>query len=162
MNDYSGDLATRWKRFCGAVLDGLMVLAVTLPIMVVAGMLQQVTRGVPITPSQQIVLFICGQVVFLAINARLLIRQGQTLGNKIIGTRIVGVEDGKLLPLSRVYGIRYFLISLITQIPLVGSTFSLIDLAFIFRKDKRCIHDLMAGSKVVTAGISNHTLDGTA
>jgi uncharacterized RDD family membrane protein YckC len=40
---------------------------------------------------------------------------------------------------------------IIGAVPLVGSIFSLVDPLFIFRGDRRCIHDLIAGTNVVTA-----------
>ena len=44
---------------------------------------------------------------------------------------------------------RYFPLAVIAQIPFAGGIFSLIDCLFIFREDRRCIHDLIAGTKVV-------------
>jgi uncharacterized RDD family membrane protein YckC len=35
------------------------------------------------------------------------------------------------------------------QIPVVGQIFSFINILFIFTKEKRCIHDLVAKTKVV-------------
>ena len=46
---------------------------------------------------------------------------------------------------------RGFLPGLIGAIPLVGTVFSLVNICFIFREDRRCIHDLMAGTHVVEA-----------
>jgi hypothetical protein len=36
-------------------------------------------------------------------------------------------------------------------IPLAGNAFSLIDALFIFRQDRRCIHDMIASTRVVPA-----------
>jgi len=89
--------------------------------------------------------------VSLAINAYLLAKDGQTVGKKLVGTRIVANADEQILSFGRVFGLRYPPLSLISQIRLVGSLFCLVNVLFIFRKDKRCIHDLIAGSKVVNA-----------
>jgi len=40
---------------------------------------------------------------------------------------------------------------LISAIPVVGSFFVLIDTLLVFRADRRCVHDLIAGTKVVKA-----------
>ena len=42
-------------------------------------------------------------------------------------------------------------IHLISQVPFAGGFVGLADSLFIFRQDKRCIHDLIAGTKVVEA-----------
>lgn len=41
--------------------------------------------------------------------------------------------------------------AVISAIPLAGAAFGLVDILFIFRADRRCIHDLIAGTHVVTA-----------
>ena len=35
------------------------------------------------------------------------------------------------------------------MIPVLGPLFSLVNVCFIFREDRRCIHDLIAGTQVV-------------
>jgi len=87
--------------------------------------------------------------VFLLLNGYLLAKYGQTVGKKLVGTRIVSHVDERILPLGRVFGLRYLPLSIIAQIPVVGGFVGIIDGLFIFRKDKRCIHDLIAGTKVV-------------
>ncbi len=38
---------------------------------------------------------------------------------------------------------------MIGMVPYVGGIYGLIDSLFIFREDRRCVHDLIAGTKVV-------------
>ena len=87
--------------------------------------------------------------LFLLLNGYLLAKQGQTIGKKMVGTRIVSNADESLLSLGQVFGLRYLPMYLIALIPLVGNVVTLADCLFIFRKDKRCIHDIIAGTKVV-------------
>jgi uncharacterized RDD family membrane protein YckC len=47
--------------------------------------------------------------------------------------------------------LRSFVNGLIGSIPVVGAAYSLVDICFIFRDDRRCLHDLLAGTKVVKA-----------
>jgi len=47
--------------------------------------------------------------------------------------------------------LRAFLPGVIEAVPYVGGLFGLIDILFIFGDERRCIHDLMAGTKVVEA-----------
>lgn len=62
--------------------------------------------------------------------------------------RIVN-SDGEIPNPTRVLGIGYLAVMIIAQVPVAGSLFSLVDALFIFRSNKRCIHDLMADTYVV-------------
>ena len=82
-------------------------------------------------------------------NGYLLAKRGQTIGKVIVGTRIVDVADGRVPKLVRSLGVRYGTIWLVSLIPFVGGLLSLLDALVIFRRDRRCLHDLSAGTKVV-------------
>jgi uncharacterized RDD family membrane protein YckC len=40
-------------------------------------------------------------------------------------------------------------ITLFSLIPVIGGLLGLANIGFIFRKDRRCLHDIIAGTKVV-------------
>jgi uncharacterized RDD family membrane protein YckC len=80
----------------------------------------------------------------------LLTTTGQTLGKRWFGVRVVRV-DGQPLTFGGVVVMRAALPLLLSVIPGLGGVFSLADALFVFRDDARCIHDLMAGTKVVVA-----------
>lgn len=145
------ELASRWKRFGGALIDGLITLAVTLPVMAITGVLKQTQQGHPMTIGQRVFFFIFSIAVFLVIQGYLLAKHGQTVGKKLVGSRIARITDGQIFSIGPLLGLRYLPLWVIYQIPFVGVIFSLADVLFIFRKDKRCIHDLIAGSQVVNA-----------
>lgn len=86
--------------------------------------------------------------IYLVINGSLLANHGQTVGKKLMGIRAVDVETGELMPMSRVFGLRFALFAALSQIPFVGFLW-FVNVLFIFRDDRRCIHDLIAKSKVV-------------
>lgn len=48
-------------------------------------------------------------------------------------------------------GLRYGVVGLVSLIPGVGGLFSIVDILLIFRADRRCAHDHIAGTKVVVA-----------
>ncbi|PKB84029.1 MAG: hypothetical protein BZY88_00970 [SAR202 cluster bacterium Io17-Chloro-G9] len=77
----------------------------------------------------------------------LLSRDGQTLGKKVVGIRIVKVETGLNGGFVTNVLLRGMLNGLLGFIPLYG----IVDLLFIFREDRRCIHDHIAGTQVVAA-----------
>ncbi len=151
MTNETSQLASRWKRLGGALLDGLIGTAILLPVVMVAGVFKHIPQGEQMTIGQRVFFFFFGLGVFLLINGYLLAHHGQTVGKKLVGTRIVSHADDSLLSFGHVFGLRYALIFVIAQIPILGNVFALVDCIFIFREDKRCVHDLIAGTKVVSA-----------
>ena len=148
--DYSkASLASRFQRFIGAMIDNLISMAIIFPIIYALGIWETVMSGGELSFAHQILLFIMEQIVFLGVNGYLLVKQGQTIGKKLAQTRIVRVTDGTIPPLSTLFGLRYFPISLVSKIPIAGPIIMLADCLFIFRSDKRCLHDWIAGTRVV-------------
>jgi formylglycine-generating enzyme required for sulfatase activity/uncharacterized RDD family membrane protein YckC len=165
MAELNQELASRWQRLWGSLIDALIAMAIIFPAMWFLGLWQlmadakwsssagyfekqQEVLG-QLTIEQRIIMFALGTVVFIVIQGYLLGKYGQTIGKRMVGTRIVSCEDGRILPFWTVFSLRYLPVSLVSQIPVAGQWLSLIDVLFIFRKDKRCIHDLIAGTKVV-------------
>ena len=144
-------LAGRGQRLGGALLDSLIAIVVSAPVMLVAGVFKQMANGEAMTLGQKAFFFVFGLVVFLVINGYLLAKRGQTVGKMVAGTRIVSHETGQILSLGRVFCLRLLPLSIIGQIPFIGGLFALVDTLFIFRQDRRCIHDLIAGSTVIKA-----------
>jgi len=148
---FDNELASRWLRLAGAVLDGIIMMIIQLPVIfLVMGGLEQLSQGGGLTLGQTVGFFLFHLVVFAAVNGWLLFKRGQTVGKMVAGTRIVDLS-GNLRPFSIVFFVRYALVGAVANIPIAGGLFSLIDVLFIFRNDKRCIHDLLAGTKVVRA-----------
>lgn len=146
----TGELAGRWSRLLGAVIDGCIGMAVSLPLMFASGYWD---RAMAEEQSflEMVIFGLVGLLAFLAIHGYLLAKHGQTLGKRLAGTRIVAVQDNTVLPLRKVYGLRYCPVAIISMIPVVGAIASLADILFIFRRDKRCLHDIIAGTKVIKA-----------
>lgn len=86
--------------------------------------------------------------VSLAVNGYLLATYGQSVGKRICGIRIVR-QDGTLPTLWDSFAKRQVVVLIIGQIPFVGGLFGLIDVLFIFKEDRRCLHDRIAGTMVV-------------
>lgn len=90
-------------------------------------------------------------VILLGLNVWCLALRGQTLGKIVLKTKIV-MMDGRKPPLWRLLGLRYGFLWVLAMIPGVGNWIPVADVAFIFRRDQRCLHDLIAGTKVVKIG----------
>jgi uncharacterized RDD family membrane protein YckC len=146
------ELASRGARFGAAMLDGLIALVIIGPAMWMSGFWTKAMAGTT-TFVDQLMLAPIGLVVYLVLHGYLLHTSGQTIGKRLVGTRIVSVDDNRILPLWKVFVLRFLPISVASQIPIVGQLASFIDPLFIFRADQRCIHDLIAGTKVVKATV---------
>lgn len=149
-DDVSVDLASRWARLGAAILDGLLMMLVILPIGFALGVFDAITSGGTMSLGTTITMGLIGLGVFFLFNGYLLSTNGQTVGKKLLGIKIVDL-DGKKPPFGRLIALRYAPVWLVSYIPVVGNFASLIDSLFIFRGDKRCIHDLIAGTQVVNA-----------
>lgn len=144
------ELAGRGERLGGAIIDGLIMLAILLPAMYMSGYFEGMMSGARPGFAAQAMWALIGFAVFTAVQGVPLANSGQTWGKKLLKMKIVDLagntpEFGKLLVL------RYGVGSLISIVPIVGTLYGLADCLFIFRQDKRCIHDLIAGTRVVVA-----------
>ena len=95
--------------------------------------------------------------VFLLINVWLLVTRGQTYGKLILGIQVVDYHDNRLLSFFRIFLLRHnFLLPLILialYYPGISHYFlwlaSVLAVIPILFAEKRCLHDYVAGSKVV-------------
>ena len=94
------------------------------------------------------VLFL-GLVLCGIVQIWLLTMRGQTVGKLLLGIRIVRVQDDANPGFVYAVFLRTVVPVLIRAVPLIGIGFWLVDVGCVFREDKRCLHDLIAGTKVV-------------
>jgi uncharacterized RDD family membrane protein YckC len=102
---------------------------------------------------------VVGWLALLAVQVWMLASRGQSIGKRIVGIRIV-MADGSKAGLVQAWLMREVLITVIGMvagfIPFVGPVlvrpvFHLVDWCLIFRDDQRCLHDSLAGTRVVKA-----------
>jgi uncharacterized RDD family membrane protein YckC len=79
----------------------------------------------------------------------LLVQRGQTIGKRALGIRIVDHQTDDVPNWLRVVFVRQMLPGLIGAIPYVGWAFLVADPLFIFRDDRRCLHDFLAETEVI-------------
>lgn len=89
-------------------------------------------------------------LILVAIMTVFVHRNGQTIGKKWLGIKDVR-SDGSRATLGRIFWLRYFVNTLLTVIPLVGSLYALVDALMIFGEAKRCCHDYIADTIVIRA-----------
>lgn len=143
-------LASRWNRLFGAIIDGIISLLVAIPLMFLFGMWDAIKTGVEPPFMTTLGSAIVSFILFIAIHGHFLRVNGQTIGKKLVGTKIVGVDNAQA-DFNTVILKRYLPITAVSVVPIAGQFLPLIDVLFIFRGDKRCVHDLIAGTKVVNA-----------
>lgn len=83
--------------------------------------------------------------VWVGVNLFYLHREGQSVGKKIMGIRIVRTS-GEPADIGRLLFLRYLVPAFIGQL---CGVFSLVDALMVFSADRRCIHDHMADTIVV-------------
>lgn len=139
------------------MLDGILIMVIILPIQFLTGYFARV-QAQEASIVEQFMMSLLGIVAFLFLNGFLLHSRGQTIGKVATKIQIVDVVHGRLLPFMQVYVFRYLwtlpLVFLVILIPgvfddLLMNFVILIDVLLIFRSDRRCLHDILAGSKVV-------------
>ncbi|MCU7853655.1 MAG: RDD family protein [Candidatus Thiodiazotropha sp. (ex Monitilora ramsayi)] len=141
-------LATRGSRFLAALIDGLIGIAIAVPFWLLSGMWDFIAAGAQAPLIYMLAGGVYGFIGFVLVHYYFLNKNGQTVGKKLLKIRITGTDD-QLKGAPQLLGKRYLPITIVSMIPLLGSLLMLINLLFIFRKDRRCVHDLIAGTKVV-------------
>jgi uncharacterized RDD family membrane protein YckC len=142
------ELAGRGTRLAAAIIDSLILGLVIWPY---AMSTDYWTRAMQdqIEMSDLLQLSLVSLLGFLVLHGYLLHKYGQTIGKRLLGIRIVSATDGQIVSLGKIFGLRYVPIQIASVIPVVGNILPIIDVLFIFREDRRCLHDLIAGTKVI-------------
>lgn len=153
-------LAGLGSRFGAAFVDGLAQMLCRLPtsLAVFRVVSEQVSSGdqlsfVEIASTASAAMsksypFLGALIVLQAV---LLSLRGQSLGKLLTGIRIVRVRDGSQAGFVHAFLLRGVIPGTIELIPILGGLFWLVDVCFIFGAERRCLHDLIAGTKVVKA-----------
>jgi len=150
-------LAGRGARLGGFLLDVLIYLVFFLPAFVIEGFGSLATFENP-TPAALSalmagtfgVLILIGGIAWAVITLILVKRNGQTIGKKLIGIKVVR-SDGSKASLGRIFWLRNVVNSLPSLLPVVGGLYFFIDSLFIFTESQQCVHDKIADTIVVKA-----------
>ena len=149
-----GALASRLSRLIASIIDGI-ALGV---IFVVLALIHGAATGSfetffedEINFVEDGILTVFAGLIFVRLNASLIARKGQTIGKKLLAIQVVDHQANKPLSFWNFVLRRYSILLLLPVIPVVGVFASMIETLFIFRVDRRCLHDLVAGTKVVNA-----------
>lgn len=142
------ELASRWRRLFGAILDGIILYMMILPFMFTTGYLERAMEN-NIDATEPLLWSTIGFLIYCVVNGYTLHKRGQTLGKMMVATQIVSFQHHTLLPLWKILLLRWLPISIISSIPAIGAVVGLINVLFIFAKGNRCGHDHIAGTIVI-------------
>lgn len=151
--------AGRFRRLIATTIDAVLVPALTILLILIFGVVEHADDYADDYADYWLVAHMLGLAVlsYLLLNGYGLWRRGQTLGKKLCGIGIVAIDQGhvtsakpsfwKLILIRALFFPRLF-VAIIPWCVIVP----LIDLVFIFRGDRRCLHDLISGTVVIDVG----------
>lgn len=158
------ELADRSVRLGAYLIDYLLGVLAAVPGLVMLGpaflgMLLEAARGQqPDLSTLDLSGMMTGLLVLLAASFTLFVIQvwmlstrGQTIGKRMLGIRIVRHPDNRQAGFVHAWLLRNLVPGLIQMLPWIGFAFFLVDSCLIFTEQRRCLHDHIAGTKVVKA-----------
>lgn len=138
-------LAGRGSRLAARFVDGLILVAIVIVPLLLGGGLDPASKDI----ADAALLFMgLGMLSVGGVNLYLLGKSGQTMGKRALKIRIVMLDGGEAR-LGRIVVMRILAPNLLGSVPIVGPIFGLANILFIFGAEQRCLHDHMAGTKVV-------------
>ncbi|MFM7056663.1 MAG: RDD family protein [Planctomycetota bacterium] len=154
-------LAERGTRLGAAIIDGILVMCITLPVQLATGYLQ-ITAAQQTPPLwMELCVNLSGVAAMMLLHGWMLTTRGQSIGKRLLEIQIVDYRDNGLLPFTRVLITRSFwlmplaLVAIFLPvnakmiISVVVGLASFVDSLLIFGQARRCFHDTLAGSIVV-------------
>lgn len=156
--DSTGDRqAPRFTRLVAVIVDSLLIIPLTLPVQYALGYFRSGNLEEP-GFLVQLGLSLWGFCCFLILNGYPLAIRGQTIGKILTHIQIADYQTGRRLPFVRVFVVRYLWMVPLSMVAmlipgatdnLLVSLVALVDALLIFGSQQRCLHDRLAGSKVV-------------
>ncbi len=142
-------LADKSDRLAAFVIDAVIGIALSFPFLYFTGFWEK-SRELTLMPMESVSIVLFSFVLYLVIHGYFLAKSGQTIGKKLLKIKIVDIETDEILPLWKVYCFRFLPQNLVMQLPLIGMIVGLADVLFIFRENRRCLHDYVARTRVVS------------
>lgn len=142
-------IATRLSRCLAVIVESFIWMIAAIPMAV--GAVFSVEGG---DVALMVGMMMSGAILLgLAVaNLYLLATNGQTIGKKIMGIKIVRSDLVTPASFWRIVGLRYLPVSLMGMVPFVGGLLQFGNYLMIFGAEQRCGHDLIADTHVVVDG----------
>jgi uncharacterized RDD family membrane protein YckC len=145
------ELAGRGARLGAALLDSLIGGIFVAPLLIGADFQAMATGAYRNAFSSTGLTFGgLGIAILLGITAYLVYKNGQTIGKKIVGIKVVR-SDFSRASFARIFWLRNVVNLIPSAIPFIGNFYGLVDSLFIFGERRQCVHDKIADTVVVNA-----------
>lgn len=141
-------LAGRGRRLVATMIDMILVPALTALLIMITGVMEHAEAY---RNSMWILnVFLLAVLSYLILNGYWLFTRGQTVGKRLMKVAIVASTTGERAAFWKLVCLRapFFPLLFVSIIPTLA-LLPIIDQAFVFRKNRRCVHDLAAGTSVV-------------
>lgn len=152
------------KRFLAFAIDALLLLFAMVFVMRYLGLEPSSTADMQaaqaelyaklnaLSDASKMFLAFAPHLIFFALHGLSLYQRGQTVGKRIMGIAIVTLSNQKpaFFPLIAQ---RYISQWLVVMVPVIGPILRVVDILLIFREDKRCLHDVIAKTKVIDLSV---------
>lgn len=144
-----GILASRGSRFLGSLLDGLVFMLALIPMFLIIGIGVGVGgAGGDAGVLAGVTTMLC-ILLIVGIQWYLISTTGQSIAKRLLGMKIIKTNGEDVNFVSGVV-LRVWVPALIGAVPAVGAFFPIIDALFIFGDEQQCLHDKIAGTKVIS------------
>jgi uncharacterized RDD family membrane protein YckC len=144
----SSSLAPRVDRLLAVIVDAVVLLPILIPLGILTGQFSAAFHRQAIPSSVYLENALAGWGWFFLVNTYLLKKHGQTVGKRFLCIRISDYRTEAVPPFWRLL-VRFAVPPVAGLLGPLGRLFSLVDVLFIFRRDRRCIHDWIAGTRVL-------------
>ena len=144
--------ASHGKRLAAICIDWFIMIICLTPVVEYLGLMEIVEQKQPIPMELAIKMLAFQYAIFLVINLGFLYSYGQTIGKRFMRIAIVNIDGSKpaLIPLILNRYVSQWAMGLF---PVLGPFLRVLDWVMIFRDDKRCLHDLIAKTRVIDLSI---------
>ena len=158
----SHNYASLGARFLGKLIDVLIMIPLGLVIGVGYALVSPPTKVIVVEKTsdlfsmgatgygygETLLLAVLGIAAYIGIQWTFWASTGQSIGKKVMKTQVVNL-DGSQASAKTIALKRYAIMSLIGNVPVAGGLVSLIGVLLIFRRDRNCLHDDIAKTRVV-------------
>jgi len=135
------------QRFAAMLIDSLIIGIIISPLSYVLELERYVESGAVLPYPVIIQLYIGIFAAYVLVNGWLLYRYGQTVGKRMLKIAIA-TDDYQVPSFNRLIFVRYVPF-LVTGIFPILSAVNIFDGLLIFKPDRRCLHDILAGTQVI-------------
>ncbi len=149
-------LAERGTRLGAVLIDALLAVAAAAPAGLILGFMVYNSRGSMSFGDAELMVYGLIGVMALMVLAFMIYQwvliatTGQSIAKRWLGIKIIRLDGS---PVGFVNGVilRSWVVGALSNIPVVGAIVGIVNPLMIFGQERRCLHDHIAGTRVIVA-----------